>query len=114
MLNQTITNASTINLVNINYKRSIDTGVYYYRTLNVCVIDSVQNAMMYSISLIASYDSSKIIKGVSYHLYFTYFNLDKIQLITNGISLSGSTFVFEGDTLNVIPITGRRITIISQ
>jgi hypothetical protein len=114
MLRRLITSFTTINIIDISYKISIDVGYAYYRTFDVSVIDSVQKVNIYSISLIASYDDLKVIKDVSYHVYFSHYSLDRITSVTDGISLSGNTLVFVGETLHVTPLTDCNISIISQ
>ena len=72
------------------------------------------NVLVYSLSMVATYNSSKAFVSVSYMVNTSYFTLDTITNITNGISMNGNTIVFSGNNLVITPTTGYSISILSR
>ena len=77
------------------------------------------NILIYSLSITVSYNSAKVLQGVSYMMYSSYYALNTISdikpgSIVTGISLSDNTINFIGNNIVITPKEDFTITVLSR
>jgi hypothetical protein len=115
--NQDITTTSTYDISNVSFKYSINTAGNFFRVFDVSVRvlgDESMSILVYSLTMVATYNSSKQFVSVSYMVNTSYFTLGTITNIANGISMNGNTIVFSGNNLVITPDIGYSISILSR
>ena len=115
--NSDISTTTTYDISQVSFKNSINTAGEFFRIFDVStrvVGDQSMNIIVYSLTMVAKYNSSKAFVSVSYMVNSSYFTLDTITNITNGISMNGNTIVFSGNNLVITPTTNYSISIISR
>ena len=113
----TSSSTKTFDISKVSYKLSLDSIGNYYKVFDVTVkalSNQTDNILIYSFSITVSYNASKTLQGVSYMVYSSYYALNTISDITNGISFSGNTIVFTNTDITITPTTDFTITILSR